>query len=381
MTPIPLVNLTRQYERLAPEIDSAIQRVCARGDFILGAEVSAFEREFAACVGARHGIGVASGTDALHLILRALGVGAGDEVILPANTFIATAQAVWSCGATPVLVDCDETTATIDVPGVARALTGRTRAIVPVHLYGQPADLDPLVELARAHRLHVIEDAAQAHGAAYKERPCGSIGIAAGFSFYPGKNLGAYGDGGAITTSDDALAEAVRLLRNWGSSTKYVHRRMGFNSRLDTVQAAVLRVKLRRLDAWNARRAAIAERYTEAIRRHGDRLKPVGRAGWTSRHAHHLFVVRSVDGCRDAMVRELTARGIGVGIHYPVAIHQQEAFGPFLEPGRAFPSAERLASEVFSLPLCPELTDAEAATVIEALDAVLDSRVLTGLAH
>jgi dTDP-4-amino-4,6-dideoxygalactose transaminase len=381
MTRIPLVNLARQYRRLAPEISRAIQDVCERGDFILGRAVSEFEAAFATYVGARHCIGVASGTDALHLILRALGIGAGDEVILPANTFIATAQAVWSSGARPVLVDCDERTATIDVAATARAVTERTKAIIPVHLYGQPADVDPLFDLARSHRLQIVEDAAQAHGAAYKGRPCGSIGIAAAFSFYPGKNLGAYGDGGAITTSDAALADEIRLLRNWGSTVKYVHRRMGFNSRLDTVQAAVLNVKLRHLEKWNARRNQIACRYGEALADHADRLQPVDCAPWTSRHAHHLFVVRSLDGERDFIVAELAARGIGVGIHYPIAIHQQDAFRPLLRAGTSLPVAERLATEIFSLPLCPDLTDEEADTVADELGAVLSARAVSRAAR
>ena len=295
MANIPLVNLQRQYQHLAPEIDAAIKGVCERGDFVLGRAVQDFEAAFASCSGARHCISVASGTDALHLILRALGIGAGDEVILPANTFIATAQAVWCCGATPVLVDCDLATATIDPIAVAAAMTPRTKAIMPVHLYGQPADMDPLLALARTRGIHVIEDAAQAHGAAYRGRPCGSMGVAAGFSFYPGKNLGAYGDGGAITTSDDALAGEIRLLRNWGSTVKYVHTRMGFNSRLDTVQAAVLNVKLPHLDAWNARRYQIAEAYRAALAGCAT-LGIVEQATWTSKHAYHLFVVRALAG-------------------------------------------------------------------------------------
>jgi dTDP-4-amino-4,6-dideoxygalactose transaminase len=220
---IPLVNLPRQYHRLAPEIDHAIQKVCASADFVLGSALHEFEEAFASYLGCRHCVGVASGTDALHLILRALNIGAGDEVIFPANTFIATAQAVWCCGATPVLVDCDERTALLDLRSAAAAVTNRTRAIIPVHLFGQPANMDPIVALAGERRLHVIEDAAQAHGAEYNGRRCGTMGVAAAFSFYPGKNLGAYGDGGAITTNDDALAREVRLLRNLGAPAKYVH--------------------------------------------------------------------------------------------------------------------------------------------------------------
>jgi dTDP-4-amino-4,6-dideoxygalactose transaminase len=371
MAVIPLVNLARQYERYAPEIDSAIRETCARADFILGQAVPAFESAFAAYLGVRHCIGVASGADALHLILRGLGIGAGDEVILPANTFIATVQAVWYSGATPVLVDCDEATATIDVAAVAAAATSRTRAIMPVHLYGQPADVDPLLALATERGLHVVEDAAQAHGAAYRGRKCGTLGIAAGFSFYPGKNLGAYGDGGAVTTNDDGLAAEIRSLRNLGSAVRYVHRRMGFNSRLDTIQAAVLGVKLPHLDAWNERRAAIANRYRAALATQPAGVRAIERADWTSRHAYHLFVVRAGGGQRDRIVRQLQARGIGVAIHYPIALHQQEALRPLLGAALRFPVAERLASEIFSLPLCPDLTDGEAQTVLDELRSVV----------
>ena len=366
MTNIPLVNLQRQYQHLAPVIDAAIKGVCERGDFILGRAVHEFESAFASYSGVRHCIGVASGTDALHLILRGLEIGPGDEVILPANTFIATAQAVWCCGATPVLVDCDLETATIDVAAVAAAVTERTRAIVPVHLYGQPANMDPLLALSASRGIHVVEDAAQAHGAAYRGRRCGSMGIAAGFSFYPGKNLGAYGDGGAITTNDDDLADRIRLLRNWGSPEKYVHTRMGFNSRLDTMQAAVLGVKLPHLDSWNARRNELAETYRVALADNPS-LGFVEYADWTSTHAYHLFVVRALIGGRDEILRTLHAKGIGAGIHYPIAIHQQDAAKAFVPAGARFPNTERLAAEVFSLPLCPDLRDDEARMVADTL--------------
>lgn len=370
-TAIPLVNLARQYDSLSGDLQRAFREVCERGDFVLGRAVAEFEAQFAEYVGARHCVGVASGTDALHLILRALGIGLGDEVILPANTFIATAQAVWCAGATPVLVDCDEATATIDTAAAIRAVTPRTRAFLPVHLYGQPADLDPLLAVARDRGLHVVEDAAQAHGAAYRGRPCGSIGVAAGFSFYPGKNLGAYGDGGAITTNDDALAAEIRLLRNWGSTVKYVHRRMGFNSRLDTVQAAVLNVKLRHLDRWNARRAELVERYRAALGQRGD-IRFIERAPWTTRHAHHLLVIRVAASQRDAVLQALHAAGVGAGIHYPIAIHQQDAFKELKYPAvPSFPVTERLAEEILSLPLCPELRDDEVSFVVDQLAAAL----------
>ena len=372
MANIPLVNLQRQYQHLAPEIDAAMKGVCERGDFVLGRAVQDFETAFAAYSGARHCIGVASGTDALHLTLRALAIGPGDEVILPANTFIATAQSVWNCGATPVLVDCDLATATIDTAAAAAAITSRTKALMPVHLYGQPADMDPLLTLARDRGLQVIEDAAQAHGAAYRGRPCGSMGIAAGFSFYPGKNLGAYGDGGAITTNDDGLAQEIRELRNWGSTVKYLHTRMGFNSRLDTLQAAVLQVKLPHLEAWNARRNQLAQIYRAALAGCAS-LAIVEHASWTSKHAYHLFVVRSLEGRRDEILKALHAKGIGAGIHYPIAIHQQEAFKPLLTHPVSFPNTELLASQIFSLPLCPDLRDDEAQTVVDAVLAAMDA--------
>jgi dTDP-4-amino-4,6-dideoxygalactose transaminase len=370
MNTIPLVNLTRQYQKFAAEIDHAIHDVVARGDFILGRAVDEFETAFAQYVGAKHCVGVASGTDALHLTLRALGIGAGDEVIIPGNTFIATAQAVWSAGATPVLVDCDDATATIDVAAAAAAVNARTRAIIPVHLYGQPADMDPLLEVARDRRLHVIEDAAQAHGAAYKGRRVGTLGLAAGFSFYPGKNLGAYGDGGAITTDDETLVRELRMLRNWGSREKYVHTRMGFNSRLDTIQAAVLTVKLRYLDSWNDRRNELAQRYLRQLTAAGARLKPIACAPWTTRHVYQLFVVRTEAARRDAIVRALQDAGIGAGIHYPIAIHQQEAFRPFLRGEVKLRAVERLTAEVLSLPMCPDLLDAEADHVASELVAL-----------
>jgi dTDP-4-amino-4,6-dideoxygalactose transaminase len=370
MNTIPLVNLTRQYQKFAAEIDRAIHDVVARGDFILGRAVDEFETAFAQYVGAKHCVGVASGTDALHLTLRALGIGAGDEVIIPGNTFIATAQAVWSAGATPVLVDCDDATATIDVAAAAAAVNARTRAIIPVHLYGQPADMDPLLEVARDRRLHVIEDAAQAHGAAYKGRRVGTLGLAAGFSFYPGKNLGAYGDGGAITTDDETLARELRMLRNWGSREKYVHTRMGFNSRLDTIQAAVLTVKLRYLDSWNDRRNELAQRYLRQLTAAGAKLKPIACAPWTTRHVYQLFVVRTEAARRDAIVRALQDAGIGAGIHYPIAIHQQEAFRPFLRGEVKLRAVERLTAEVLSLPMCPDLLDAEADHVASELVAL-----------
>ena len=317
---IPLVDLKTQYSALAPEIDAAMRRVLTEGSFILGPAVDAFERAFASFCGTRHAIGVASGTDALHLILRALGIGAGDEVILPAFTFVATALGVTLAGATPVLVDVRSDDGLIDPEQIAAAITSRTRAILPVHLYGRCADMDPIRDLAAEHGLKVIEDAAQAHGAHYKGRPAGSMGDAAGFSFYPGKNLGAYGDAGAITTSDDALAERLRVLRNWGSRKKYHHEEPGLNSRLDSLQAAILEVKLRHLGRWNELRRRHAATYDAAL---GEEVRrPFDRPG--DEPVFHLYVIRAPH--RDALLEVLHSDGIQAGIHYPFPIHQLQAY-------------------------------------------------------
>jgi dTDP-3-amino-3,4,6-trideoxy-alpha-D-glucose transaminase len=371
---IPLVNLPRQYEQLAAEIDAAIRDVCTHGDFILGRAVERFERAFADYIGVRHCIGVASGTDALQLALRALGVGPGDEVVLPSFSFIATAQAVWSCGATPIVVDCDVLTATIDPADAQRAITARTKVLLPVHLYGQPANLDALGRIAHDGHLHVVEDAAQAHGACHRGRRCGSIGAAAAFSFYPGKNLGAYGDAGAVTTDDDGLAGELRALRNLGVfRDKYVHARSGINSRLDTMQAAVLEVKLPYLDSWNDRRSEVAARYRDALRHLSPRVEPLEQAPWTTRHAHHLFVVRVRGGMRDDVARAMTARGIGVGIHYPFAIHQQPVFHARFGDGRDLPATKALAAECLSLPICGAISGDEVSTVVSELERAVEA--------
>lgn len=364
---IPLVNLHRQYHELGSDIDNSIREVCERGDFILGQAVTTFEELFADYIGVRNCVGVASGTDALHLILRALGIGNGDEVILPANTFIATAQAVSYAGASPVLVDCDERTALIDATKIESAITARTKALLPVHLYGQPADMERISAIASRHNLFVIEDAAQAHGSRYQGRKCGSFGIAAGFSFYPGKNLGAYGDGGAVVTNDDALAQEIRLLRNWGSTVKYVHRRLGYNSRLDTLQAAVLNVKLPHLDGWNLRRNELAKIYRQALSGMSENVGLLHEAESTTTHSYHLFVVRLLAHDREGVLRELQQCGIGAGVHYPIPIHLQEAYARIDKPNGSFPVTEKLSHEILSLPLCPYLLNNEAEAVLEAL--------------
>jgi dTDP-4-amino-4,6-dideoxygalactose transaminase len=367
---VPFVDLPGQYRRLRAEIDDAIGEVLVRCDFVLGGAVAEFEAAFAEFVGAEHCVGVGSGTDALHLVLRAMQIGPGDEVITVANTFIATVEAISYAGARPVLVDCLEDTALIDPAAVEAAITPRTRAILPVHLYGQPAPMEPLLELAASHELRVIEDAAQAHGAVLRGgRRCGSIGDAAAFSFYPGKNLGAYGDGGAATTADPALAERLCLLRNWGSTVKYHHELKGFNSRLDTLQAAVLGVKLRYLREWNAARARAAARYRERLADVKDLILPV-EAAWTDRHSYHLFVIRLPGRDRSLVAQQLAARGVQTGIHYPVPVHLQPAYRDLGLREGAFPVAERLAGEIVSLPMFPEIDEAQIDHVCECLKRV-----------
>lgn len=368
---VPFIDLPLQIRNLQAEIDAALRRVLAHGEFILGRELVQFEAEWAKFCGARHAVGVGSGTEALHLILRALGIGAGDEVITVANTFIATAEAISSAGATPVLVDCELGNYLIDVTAVAAAVTPRTRAIIPVHLYGQPANMDGLTALARRHGLALIEDAAQAHGATLADgRTCGALGAGAAFSFYPGKNLGAFGDGGAVTTGDDAVAARLRQLRNLGATVKYHHDIKGYNSRLDTLQAAILSVKLRHLAAWNDARRTAAGWYRDAL---GDcpGVELPALAAWTGRHAYHLFVIRLKDHGRDAVVSQLAARGVQSGVHYPVPIHLQKAYAELGLSAGAFPAAEEAARTVLSLPMFPEITRDQVSRVAGILRTVL----------
>jgi dTDP-4-amino-4,6-dideoxygalactose transaminase len=358
---IHFVDLVRQYWRLQPEIDAAMLRAVRRGDYILGEDTQAFEREFAAYLGVPHCVSVGNGTDALCFALRALAIGEGDEVILPANTFIATALAVTHAGATPVLVDCEPHFYNIDVDAISRAITPRTRAIIAVHLYGQPADMEAIREIARPHGIRVLEDAAQAHGATYHGRRCGSIGDVGCFSFYPSKNLGALGDGGAVVTHDEKLAEQIRHLRNWGQKAKYVHTEKGYNSRLDTLQAAVLRVKLRHLDAWNEQRQRAAERYCALLADTG--LALPAQAPWAG-HVWHLYVVQTPQ--RTDLQRALEDANIEYGIHYPVPIHLQEAYRDLGYSRGDFPVAEALAQRVLSLPMFPGITDDELERVSRA---------------
>ncbi len=368
---VPFQDLPLQIRALRPELDPAIDTVLRHGQFILGPEVAAFESAWAQFCGTKHAVGVGSGTDALQLILRALGIGPGHEVITVANSFIATAEAVSYTGATPVLVDCSLDDYLIDPAAVAAAITPRTRAIMPVHLYGQPANMDALAVIAKKHGLALIEDAAQAHGATLRDgRPCGALGLASAFSFYPGKNLGAFGDGGAVNTNDDALARQIKLLRNWGSVVKYHHEIQGYNSRLDTLQAAILGVKLRHLAAWNERRRVAAGWYRAALAGLPGLALPA-EAPWTGRHVYHLFVVRLLERDRNAVAKTLTERGVQTVVHYPVPIHRQKAYAELGCAEGAFPRAELAARTVLSLPMFPEMTQDHVTIVAEALRAAL----------
>jgi len=363
---VPFLDVGATYLELKEELDAAVSRVLSSGWYLLGAEIAAFEEEFAAHVGVKHCIGVGNGLDALHLALRAMNVGSGDEVIVPSNTYIATWLAVNYAGATPVPVEPDLRTYNLDPALIEAAITPRTRAILPVHLYGQPANMDPICEIAQRYGLWVLEDAAQAQGARYRGRRVGSIGHAAGWSFYPAKNLGAFGDAGAVTTNDDGLADRLRELRNYGSKVKYVNEERGFNSRLDEIQAAVLRVKLRHLDSWNDRRRRIAAQYLDLLHQ-TDLVLP-----WVETWADpvwHLFVVRSQQ--RDQLMRRLQEAGIGVLIHYPIPPHLQAAYRDLDRPRGSFPVSEMIHQEVLSLPIGPHLDEAQAASVVATLKEVV----------
>jgi dTDP-4-amino-4,6-dideoxygalactose transaminase len=359
---VPLVDLREQHRAIAEEVEAAMRGVMERGDFVLGGDVEAFEVEFASFCEAGHAVGLDSGLSALEIGLRALGVGPGDEVLTPVNSFIASSSAISFTGATPVWVDVDPRTYTIDVQAAGSLVTPRTRAIMPVHLYGQPADMDAVLALARKHRLKVVEDACQAHGARYKGRRVGSLGDFAAFSFYPAKNLGAYGDGGMLTTNDAELAERVRVMRNYGQRRKYEHVEMAWNRRLDTLQAAVLRVKLRRLDEWNDARRRHAAVYSRVLEGAGLQL-PV--AAPYAEHVYHVYVVQARE--RDRVLRCLHELGIGAGLHYPVPIHLQEAYRSRGQGPGSFPVAEKLAGRVLSLPMYPELRQDQIERVADAV--------------
>ncbi|HEV2424257.1 MAG TPA: DegT/DnrJ/EryC1/StrS family aminotransferase [Terriglobia bacterium] len=366
---VPLLDLRRQDAELRSEILAAVDRLSGRASFILGEAVEQFESDFAAYTGARHCVGVNSGTSALHLALLAAGVGPGDEVITPANTFIAVAEAVSYTGATPVFVDIDPVTANVDPGAVERAITPRTRAIVPVHLYGRPADLDPLLELAQRRGLSLIEDACQAHGALYRGRRVGALGLAGAFSFYPTKNLSAWGEAGALVTNDDRIAALARRLRTHGESRRYSHDRVGYNYRMEGLQGAVLQVKLRRLERWNARRKEIAAIYRHNLENF-DVQMPVDDP--RDQCVYHQFAVYLDD--RDGVRSKLESHGVASGIYYPVAIHRQAAYaGLGYGPG-SLPATEQACERVLCLPLFPELTNAEVERVVVTLASILKGR-------
>jgi dTDP-4-amino-4,6-dideoxygalactose transaminase len=364
--PIPFLDLGAQFETIRGEVLEALREVAESSTYVLGPRVAEFEEAFAAYAGSRHCVAVNSGTSALHLALICAGVQPGDEVITVPMTFIATSWAVSYIGAKPVFVDVDPVTYTMDVRQVEKRITRRTRAILPVHLYGQPADLDPLLEIGRSRGIPVIEDAAQAHGAAYHGQGAGTLGLCGCFSFYPGKNLGAYGEAGAVVTDDDDIARRLRSLRDHAQSRRYHHAELGFNYRMDAFQGAVLGVKLKHLEAWTEARRRLADRYRERLARLPLKF-PVEAAG--RRHVWHLFVV--LHPRRDEIRRELELRGIPTGLHYPVPVHLQDAYSHLEHRAGDFPIAERVASNCFTLPLYPEMTDEQQDRVIDALHEVL----------
>jgi dTDP-4-amino-4,6-dideoxygalactose transaminase len=349
---IPYVDLKAQYRSIKPEIDAAIAHVLENAQFILGPAVAAFEKEFAQYTGAAAAIGLNSGTSALHLALLAAGIGPGDEVITVPFTFVATVAAIGYCGAKPVFVDIDPVSFTMDAAQIEAAITTRTKAIVPVHLYGQPADMDPIMEIARRHNLIVIEDAAQAHGAEYKGRRVGSIGDMGCFSFYPGKNLGAYGEGGAVVTGNPAYERTIRMLRDWGADKKYIHQLKGYNYRMEGIQGAVLGVKLKHLDTWTRARRRVAHRYHELL---ANTPLQLPREADYAESAYHLYVVRHPR--REELKKHLEANKVGCALHYPVSLHLQKCYADLGHKPGDFPVAERAARECLSLPIYPEMTD------------------------
>lgn len=364
---IPLVDLRKQYAPLKDEILSGLERALDGMHLFLGENVQALEREFAQFCGARHGIGVSDGTAALHIILRAMGIGPGDEVITVSHTFIATVEATLLAGARPVFVDIDPATYLMDIAQVEAKITARTKAIMPVHLYGQTVDMAPLLDIASRHGLRVIEDACQAHGAEYKGRRAGSLGDAAAFSFYFSKNLGAYGEGGFISTNDDELARRARMIRDHGSERRYCHDLIGFNARLDEIQAVVLRAKLPHLEEWNEQRRSHASHYKQLLQ--GTPIViPVECPD--NRHVYHLYVIRVPQ--RDELQAWLKSRGVFTGIHYPVPVHLQQAMGFLGYKAGDLPATEHVVNEILSLPMYAELTDEQVASVVNAIDAFYD---------
>jgi dTDP-4-amino-4,6-dideoxygalactose transaminase len=362
---IPLVNLRAQYDAVKPQVDAAIASVLERSAYIGGAEVDDLQQWFASYCGVRHAVGVSSGTRALELVLRALNIGPGDEVVTSANTFIATASAIGAAGARPVLVDVDEATGNLDPDCVERVITTKTKAVIPVHLYGRPAAMQEILEIARRRNVAVVEDAAQAHGAKYRGVRSGALGVAGCFSFYPTKNLGAFGDAGMVTTGDDRLAARVKLLRDHGRVSKYEHDVVGYTARLDTLQAAVLRVQADRLDEWNARRREAARWYEELL----PRGVQFPRDDPRDESVYHLFVIRAPK--REELRAHLEAQGIATGIHYPIPVHLQPAFRELGYSVGDFPITERLTREIVSLPMHPFLTRADVQDVAAAISDFL----------
>jgi dTDP-4-amino-4,6-dideoxygalactose transaminase len=361
---VPFLDLKGQYHSIKPEIDAAVAKILESSQFVLGEEVAGFEREFATYSGAAHGVAVNSGTSALHLAFLAAGIGPGDEVITIPHTFVATVAAIRYTGARAVFVDVDPVAFTMDPGKVEAAITPRTRAIVPVHLYGHPADMDPILEIGRRRKLLVVEDAAQAHGARYKDRPIGSLGDLACFSFYPGKNLGAYGEGGIVVTGNEEYVRKIRMLRDWGQERKYHHVLAGYNYRMEGLQGAILRVKLRYLEKWTEARRAHAARYRALLADTG--LGLPAEMPW-ARHVYHVYAVRTRE--RESLMKRLNERGIQTGIHYPVPVHLQPAYAESAWQRGSFPHSEKAADEVLSLPMYPEMTEEHLRAVSEALHA------------
>lgn len=359
---IPFLDLKANYNSIKSEVDAAIQNVLDNTAYILGASVQNFEKDFAAAQQVKYCLGTSSGTDANHLVLWGLGVGAGDEVIIPANTFIATAWGATLCGATPIFVDCHPESYNIDPAKVEAAITSKTKAIVAVHLYGQSADLDPLKEIAKKHNLILVEDAAQAHLAEYKGKPIGGLTAAASFSYYPGKNLGAYGEGGAVTTNDEELFNRVKKLREHGQSQKYYHDSFGHNYRMEGIQGAVLGVKLKHLNKWTDARRTVAAKYNDGLKNVAKVITPKEMS--YAKHVYHLYVIQLNDGnleasnqLRDKLKDYLTQQGVNVGLHYPIPLHMQECFKGLGYRKGDFPNSERIAEAGLSLPMFPEMTD------------------------
>jgi dTDP-4-amino-4,6-dideoxygalactose transaminase len=364
---VPFLDLEAHHRPMREQLDAAIAQVIDSGSFAGGPFVTAFEREFAAYCGTQTAVGVGNGTDALWLTLLALGVRAGDEVITVPNTFMATAEAISYCGARPVFVDVDEQTYTLEPRRLENAISTKTKAIIPVHLFGQSAIMDPILEIGRAHGIPVVEDACQAHGALYRDRRAGTMGVAGCFSFYPGKNLGAFGEAGAVVTNDPLLAARIKVLRDHGQEKKYFHSQIGWNARMDGIQGAVLSVKLKQLDSANARRRAHARRYDEALNGNDAILTPFVSPG--NQHVYHIYAVRVKE--RDRVLRELADKGISCAIHYPVPIHLQDAYRALGYMKGSFPVAEICAQEFLSLPMFPELSEPQIDAVAAALKASL----------